>query len=323
MTTPTLGLPTTLPPSWAVTSDASGTRTEVTSRTVRSSGWTPFASTDDIRPVTTKLDCFLDKTRLKRWDRVSLTSQMIGRVREWCSQNPERAAPAPTASSTDRHRSGRRQTGPIVEDSNGPALTANPDRAVLDAREASCTARVGTSNKSLQPVTSMYSCGIIVVFTDRSSSAGAKRTPPETSSIGIYASNKPARVGKCMIRKELEEAKAQYAPYNDTRMRMLLTLCEKYFDRSAEVEDRREDREGPLAAERAKCKEWRQKTREEAAAAIMGINDQMRRETAATVEERLQYEERFERDCNEVRQRHQELMMMLSVMQRQDSDKHC
>ncbi|ETM34325.1 hypothetical protein L914_18567 [Phytophthora nicotianae] len=314
MTTPTLGLPTTLPPSWAVvrtvqqlqappqTSDASGTRTEVTSRTVRSSGWTPFASTDDIRPVTTKLDCFLDKTR---------------------SQNPERAAPAPTASSTDRHRSGRRQTGPIVEDSNGPALTANPDRAVLDAREASCTARVGTSNKSLQPVTSMYSCGIIVVFTDRSSSAGAKRTPPETSSIGIYASNKPARVGKCMIRKELEEAKAQYAPYNDTRMRMLLTLCEKYFDRSAEVEDRREDREGPLAAERAKCKEWRQKTREEAAAAIMGINDQMRRETAATVEERLQYEERFERDCNEVRQRHQELMMMLSVMQRQDSDKHC
>ncbi|ETL81127.1 hypothetical protein L917_18476 [Phytophthora nicotianae] len=232
MTTPTLGLPTTLPPSWAVvrtTSDASGTRTEVASRTVRSSGWTPFASTDDIRPATTKLDCFLDKTRLKRWDRVSLTRQMIGR-----------------------------------------------------------------------PVTSMYSCGMIVVFTDRSSSAGAKRTPPETSSIGIYASNKPARVGKCMIRKEFEEAKAH-----------------------AEVEDRREDREGPLAAERAKRKEWRQKTREEAAAAIMGINDQMRRETAATVEERLQYEERFERDCNELRQRHQELMMMLSVMQHQDSDKHC
>ncbi|ETL27880.1 hypothetical protein L916_18654 [Phytophthora nicotianae] len=302
MTTPTLGLPTTLPPSWAVvrtTSDASGTRTEVASRTVRSSGWTPFASTDDIRPATTKLDCFLDKTRLKRWDRVSLTRQMIGRVL--------------------KTRRGRHLLRRQVQQTD----IANPDRAVLDAREASCTARVGTSNKSLQPVTSMYSCGMIVVFTDRSSSAGAKRTPPETSSIGIYASNKPARVGKCMIRKEFEEAKAQYAPYNDKRMRMLLTLCEKYFDRSAEVEDRREDREGPLAAERAKRKEWRQKTREEAAAAIMGINDQMRRETAATVEERLQYEERFERDCNELRQRHQELMMMLSVMQHQDSDKHC
>ncbi|KAG3154521.1 hypothetical protein PI124_g20934 [Phytophthora idaei] len=103
-------------------------------------------------------------------------------------------------------------------------------------------------------------------------------------------------------------------------MRILLLLQEE-ADRRTESEDRRrrEDREDRLAAERLECEEREQVRRENVAAAQQLRDNQIRRDAVAAAENRLRCEERLAQERDEARQRHKEMILRFSSIQRGSS----
>ncbi|KAE9061371.1 hypothetical protein PF005_g31349 [Phytophthora fragariae] len=175
-------------------------------------------------------------------------------------------------------------------------------------------------------------------LTNRSSVAGDKRDAPESSRVGAtYASNKRARARKRLdeLRKDLDDAEEKTAVAGNEMMQILVFMRED-ADRRAETEDRRrrEDREAQLSVERKEREERELLRREEAVAAEVRRcqevdearairEDQLRKEAKVAAEERLRYEERLERDRVESRERHEQLMLLISTMQRGNQQGSC
>ncbi|GMF35559.1 unnamed protein product [Phytophthora fragariaefolia] len=168
-------------------------------------------------------------------------------------------------------------------------------------------------------------------MTGRASAAGGKRDTPDSSATGAtYASNKRLRAKKRLdqLRKEVDEATEKHSAIGADMLQVLMFMRED-ADRRAETEDRRrrEDREALLASEKKERKERECRRRDKAAEVEaqrcqelklrqQRREEQNRKEAAVAAESRRRYEERVERDRAEAREHHDQIMLLITTLQR-------
>ncbi|KAE9033813.1 hypothetical protein PR002_g8468 [Phytophthora rubi] len=171
----------------------------------------------------------------------------------------------------------------------------------------------------------------------RTPGAKSKRPATETTAPPTYAASKRVRAKKRMdaLEKELLEAELASAS-TGSDMKELLLIFREDGDRRAEAEAklRREEREERRADEKRDRDERELVRREEASAnearRLQDREDEMKkRETAERKEEleraerrdeeaerRRQFEARLELDRAEARQRHEQMLLLISSMQK-------
>ncbi|KAE9007397.1 hypothetical protein PR002_g16211 [Phytophthora rubi] len=214
---------------------------------------------------------------------------------------------------------------------DGPALSRDPMRVVDDAQEMQRHSKISTASNRLGGSDLRVLRDNMSEMNSRVSNSGNKRDSIESSTSGAtYASNKRTRARKRIeqLQKEMDEVEARQSSAGGDMMQVLVFMREE-ADRRAETEDRRrrEDREARLAAERQERDERESIRRDDAAAAAairlqeMELNrsfreEQNKKEAVVAAENRLRYEERLERSRAEARERHEQLMLLISALQR-------
>jgi hypothetical protein len=243
------------------------------------------------------------------------------------------------SSSTYGKASGRPKGGkksltparPTYASPDGRPLTRASTRADIDALEMLRNQKNTTCSNCLGGGDLRVLRDNMVELTGKSPSTGSKRDATDFSSSGAtYASNKRVRAKKRLdqMRKELDEAEDKQSAGASDMVQMLVLMRED-ADRRSETEDRRrrEDREARLAADRQEREDRESLRRDEAAAAEARRSreleiartireEQSRKEAALAAENRLRYEERLERDHAEARKRHEQMLLLISAMQR-------
>ncbi|GMF37508.1 unnamed protein product [Phytophthora fragariaefolia] len=214
---------------------------------------------------------------------------------------------------------------------DGPPLARDPTRAAQDAVEMARNKSRNTASNRLGGCDLRVMRDNLDEMTGRPSAAGGKRGTPDSSAHGAtYASNKRPRAKKRLYqrRKEVDEATEKHSAIGADMLQVLMFMRED-ADRRAETEDRRrrEDREALLASEMKERKERESRRRDKAAEAEARRcqelklsqqlrEEQSRKEAAVAAESRRRYEERIERDRAEARERHDQIMLLITTLQR-------
>jgi hypothetical protein len=220
---------------------------------------------------------------------------------------------------------------PTYASPDGRPLARNLARAEEDTQEVLRNQTKTTSSNRLGGGDLRVLRDNMDELTGKSPSSGSKRDASDISGTGAtYASNKRARAKTRLdqLRKEMDEAEEKQSTGAVDMMQMLVFMRED-ADRRSETEDRRrrEDREARLAAERQEREDRENLRRDESATAEARRSqelelaraireEQARKEAALAAESRLRYEERLERDRTEAHERHEQMLLLISAMQR-------
>ncbi|KAE8988125.1 hypothetical protein PR002_g21854 [Phytophthora rubi] len=217
-----------------------------------------------------------------------------------------------------------RDASPIVSmaSPDGSALSRNPERVASDAAEAERFRRMKTTLRR---------------WGGRTAGAKSKRPATESPAPPTYAATKRQRAKKRMeaLEKELREAELASAS-TGSEMKELLLLFREDGDRRADAEAKlrreereerrldekreRDEREHVRRVETAAVEARRQQDREDetnkrdAAQRKEEAEHAERREEEA--ERRRQFEARLELDRSEARQRHEQMLLLISSMQK-------
>jgi hypothetical protein len=238
------------------------------------------------------------------------------------------------AKAAGRPRGGRKSptlVRPTYASPDGRPLARDLARAEEDTQEVLRNQKKTTSSNRLGGGDLRVLRDNMDELTGKSPSSGSKRDASDISGTGAtYASNKRARAKKRLdqLRKEMDEAEEKQSTGAVDMMQMLVFMRED-ADRRSETEDRRrrEDREARLAAERQEREDRENLRRDESATAEARRSqelelaraireEQARKEAALAAESRLRYEDRLERDRTEARERHEQMLLLISAMQR-------
>lgn len=222
---------------------------------------------------------------------------------------------AQTQRSVVRPRACGKQPVPSVASPEGPTLQRNPDRAQADALESERYKRLNTTCDRLGGRDLRVLRDNFKEMGGREPGAKSKRSTSEGSTATTYAASKRTRAKARMdaIDRDLKRAETAYAS-TGTEMKGLLLFFREDADRRAEAEEkrRREEREERRADEKRE-REERETIR----------RDELKKEEAAReerrdqeAERRRQFEARLEQDRAEARQRYEQMMMLISTMQK-------
>ncbi|KAE8970187.1 hypothetical protein PR003_g28577 [Phytophthora rubi] len=259
------------------------------------------------------------------------------------SEQPRRTASSAGAAllrSTGRPRSTRRGPNPTTSSPDGPMLQRDPRRAAEDDREVDENRNLNVASNRLGGHNLRVLRDNVATMTENLVNANGKRAPTGTDATSTnpsYAQNKRVRAKKRLdeIQREIDDLEKRQSSSGGDLMGMLL-LLQKDSDRRLESEERRrrEDRKERIEAEKRERAEREQTRREEAEAearrrqdaaeATLQLREDTRREDAARQaaldsereENKRRYEERLAFDREEARQRHEQMMMLLSSLQK-------
>ncbi|KAL4096237.1 hypothetical protein PRIC1_009599 [Phytophthora ramorum] len=211
------------------------------------------------------------------------------------------------------------------------ALNRDPMRVAQDTQEMQRHSKKNTTSNRLGGSDLRVLRDNMNEMNSRVSATGSKRDATESSTTGAtYPCNKRARARKHIeqIWKEKDEVEARQSSAGGDMMQILVFMHEE-ADRRSETEDRRrrEGRETRLAAERQERDERESIRRDEARAAAtisrQGMEliralreEQNKKEIAVSAENRFRYEKRLDRDRAEARERYEQLMLLVSALQR-------
>ncbi|EGZ11529.1 hypothetical protein PHYSODRAFT_250540 [Phytophthora sojae] len=222
-----------------------------------------------------------------------------------------------------------------VASPDGPTLTRNPDRAASDAAEAEKHKRLHNTSDRLGGRDLRVLRDNFEVMGGRDPGAKAKSPPSESSVTAMYAASKRNQAKKHMdsIDKELKEAEAADAAMG-SEMKDLLLFFREDADRRAESEgERRREERDKRRAEDKRERDERERVRREEAALVEARRQQDRedakqhleaeekKEEAARAERReeeaerrRQFQARLEQHRAEARQRHEQMMLLISTI---------
>ncbi|KAE8875734.1 hypothetical protein PF010_g25941 [Phytophthora fragariae] len=259
------------------------------------------------------------------------------------SEQPRRTASSAGAAlprSTGRPRSTRRGPNPTMASPDGPMLQRDPSRAAEDDREVDENRNLNVASNRLGGHDLRVLRDNVATLTENLVNANGKRASTGTDATSTdpsYAQNKRVRAKKRLdeIQREIDDLEKRQSSSGGDLMGMLL-LLQKDSDRRLQSEERRrrEDREERIEAEKRERAEREQTRREEAEAetrrrqdaaeATLQLREDMRREDAVRQaaldsereENKRRYEERLAFNREEARQRHEQMMMLLSSLQK-------
>ncbi|OWZ23142.1 hypothetical protein PHMEG_0002011 [Phytophthora megakarya] len=249
------------------------------------------------------------------------------------------ASTTPKKRTPGRPRRARREPVPTVATPDGPPLHRDPARVTADTEEANAHRRLSVSSDRLGGEDLRIVRDNIDLFTRRQTNDNGKRPVPDTTrqESSSYSKTRRSRAKQRMeeIQRDVDDIGDKLSSSGDDIMRMLL-LFQKDSDRRAEAEERRrrDEREERAEAERIERAEReilrRQETEEAERRRQQDIvlareeRDELRRSEALRElnlaqereESRRRFEERLELERIESCQRHEQMMLVLSNMQK-------
>ncbi|KAE8995375.1 hypothetical protein PF011_g16354 [Phytophthora fragariae] len=206
-----------------------------------------------------------------------------------------------------RPKGKKRAPRPTFASPDGPPLERDPENAARDKIEEDRHKNLSNSSNRLGGCDLHILRDNVDVLNPRTDAGNGKRSPSDKPSIGgTFIANKRVRAKTRIneIQKELSLAEQKGA--SSTSRERGTRGCGK----------EREERE-QVRKDEAMAFEARQHARLELAR--QDREDQLKREAAAADEARRRHEERMDRDRADAKQRHEEMLLLLSAMQQNKS----